>query len=238
MDSTNDNSLEDARRFIGAQKAAAILLAMGKAPATRLLKHLEPNELREVTRAAARLGTVSVPTLESLVEDFTSAFSAGASLLGDVGHAREMVADSMSPDEVAEMLSDVSASSDDSVWDALGGSQESVLQAYLANEHPLIATFILSKLPPPLAAQIVARMARETRIEVLCAMIVRPNVSEEVQRVVEEAIREDLSASHRARRRPRQPHPHCRHHQQPRTARRARRRRVRWSPRAPRRREW
>jgi flagellar motor switch protein FliG len=194
MDSINDDSLEDARRFIGAQKAAAILLAMGKAPATRLLKHLEPNELREVTRAAARLGTVSVPTLESLVEDFTSAFSAGASLLGDVGHAREMVADSMSPDEVAEMLSDVSASSDDSVWDALSGSQESVLQAYLANEHPLIATYILSKLPPPLAAQIVARMARETRIEVLCAMIVRPSVPEDVQRVVEEAIRKDLSA--------------------------------------------
>jgi flagellar motor switch protein FliG len=194
MDSTNDDTLEDVRHFIGAQKAAAILLAMGKAPATRLLKHLEPNELREVTRAAARLGTVSVPTLESLVEDFTSAFSVGASLLGDVGHAREMVADSISPDEVAEMLSDVSASSDDSVWDALAGSQESVLQAYLANEHPLIATFILSKLPPPLAAQIVARMARETRIEVLCAMIMRPSVSEEVQRVVEEAIRKDLTA--------------------------------------------
>ena len=192
MDQPAPRESDDTRRFIGAQKAAALLLAMGKPPATRLLKHLEPNELREVTRAAARLGTVSVPTLESLVDEFTSAFSVGASLLGDVGHAREMVANSMSPDEVAEMLSDVSASSDDSVWDALGGSQEAVLQTYLANEHPLIATFILSKLPPPLAAQIVARMERETRIEVLCAMIARPSVSDDVQRIVEEAIRKDL----------------------------------------------
>ena len=149
--------------------------------------------MREGTRAAARLGTVSVPTLESLVDEFTSAFSVGASLLGDVGHAREMVADSMSPDEVAEMLADVSASSDDSVWDALSGSAESVLQTYLANEHPLIATYILSKLPPPQAAQIVARMERETRNEVLCAMVGRPTVSEDVQRIVEMAIRKDLS---------------------------------------------
>lgn len=192
MESTNAPEPDDTRHFMGAQRAAALLLAMGKAPATRLLKHLEPNELREVTRAAARLGTVSVPTLEALVDEFTSAFSIGASLLGDVGHAREMVADSMSPDEVAEMLADVSASSDDSVWDALGGSQEAVLQTYLANEHPLIATFILSKLPPPLAAQIVARMEREMRIQVLCAMIARPSVSEDVQRIVEEAIRKDL----------------------------------------------
>ena len=63
---------EDARRFAGAQKAAAILLAMGKPPATRLLKHLEPQELREVTRAAAQLGAVPSAALESLVEEFTA----------------------------------------------------------------------------------------------------------------------------------------------------------------------
>ena len=184
---------EDARRFAGAQKAAAILLAMGKPPATRLLKHLEPNELREVTRAAARLGTVSAPTLESLVEEFTSAFSAGASLLGDVGRARDMLSDAVSADEVADILSDVTTNSDDSVWVTLGNSPESVLQGYLATEHPLIATYILSKLAPPLAAQVVARMPREARNGVLCAMIVRPVVSPDVQRVIEEALRKDLA---------------------------------------------
>ena len=59
MDATTNGGLSrDPRQLAGPQRAAAILLAMGKPPATRLLKHLEPNELREVTRAAARLGAI------------------------------------------------------------------------------------------------------------------------------------------------------------------------------------
>ncbi len=183
-----------ARKYAGAQKAAAILLAMGKPPATRLLKLFEPRELREVTRAAAQLGAVPMATLESLVEEFTSEFSAGANLLGDVGQAREMLTDAVPPEQVADIMSDVIGGGDESVWAVLGGITEPVLSGHLANEHPLTASFILSKLNPALAAQIVAQMSREMRSEVLCAMISRPSVSEEAHRVIEEAVRKDLAS--------------------------------------------
>ena len=161
MDATTNGGLSrDPRQLAGPQRAAAILLAMGKPPATRLLKHLEPHELREVTRAAARLGAVPPGELETLVEEFTAAFSAGASLMGDVGKARDMLTDVAPPEEVADILSEVSMPGDLGVWNALGGVPEAVLQGYLANEHPLVATYILSKLTPPLAAQVVARMPR------------------------------------------------------------------------------
>jgi len=190
---TTADSPDDARKFGGAQKAAAILLAMGKPPATRLLKHFEPQELREVTRAAAQLGAVSMAALESLVEEFTSEFSAGANLLGDVGQAREMLTDAVPPEQVADIMSDVFGGNDGNVWKALSGVPESVLSAHLASEHPLTATFILSKLEPPLAAQIVTHLPREMRNEVLCAMISRPSISEEAQRVIEDAVRKDLA---------------------------------------------
>ena len=120
---------DDARKFAGAQKAAAILLAMGKPPATRVLKHFEPRELREVTRAAAKLGTVSMAELEALVEEFTSQFSAGASLLGDVGQAREMLTDAVPPEQVADIMSDLGGGGDDNVWGALGAIAEPALAA-------------------------------------------------------------------------------------------------------------
>jgi flagellar motor switch protein FliG len=194
MDATTTaGSSQDLRQLAGPQRAAAILLAMGKPPATRLLKHLEPHELREVTRAAARLGAVPPGELEALVEEFTAAFSAGASLMGDVGKARDMLTDVAPPEEVADILSDVSAPGDLGVWNALGGVPDLVLQGYLANEHPLVATYILSKLAPPLAAQVVARMPREARNEVLVAMIVRPVLSEDIQLIVEDGVRKDLA---------------------------------------------
>ncbi|MGD1035645.1 MAG: FliG C-terminal domain-containing protein [Roseiarcus sp.] len=190
---SSDDSPDDERKFAGAQKAAAILLAMGKPPATRLLKHLEPGELREVTRAAAQLGPVSMAALESLVEEFTSEFSAGANLLGDAGQAREMLTDAVPPEQIADIMSDVLAAAERNVWSALGKIPEAVLSTYLANEHPLTATFILSKLNPALAAQIVSNLPRETRNEVLCAMISRPVISEEARRIVEDALRKELT---------------------------------------------
>jgi flagellar motor switch protein FliG len=180
------------RVYDGAQRAAALLLAMGKPPATRLLKLLDPRELREVTRAAAQLGPVPTSTLESMVEQFTSEFSVGANLLGDIGQAREMLSDAVPPDQLADIMSDVVAAGERNIWTALGAVPEAVLAAYVANERPLTATYVLSRLNPALAAQIVSNLPRETRNEVLCAMITRPSITEEAQRVIEEAVRKEL----------------------------------------------
>ena len=195
MDAYPDaDSPAEKRIYDGAQKAAAILLAMGKPPATRLLKHLDPRELREVTRAAAQLGPVPLSALESMVEQFTSEFTVGANLLGDVGQAREMLSDAVPPDQLADIMSDVVAAGERNIWTALGAVPEAVLAAYVANERPLTASYVLSRLNPALAAQLVSSLPREARNEVLCAMIMRPSITEEAQRVIEDAVRKELAS--------------------------------------------
>ena len=193
MDDYSDSDSPAEKRISdGAQRAAAILLAMGKPPATRLLKHLDARELREVTRAAAQLGPVPMSKLESMVEQFTSEFSVGANLLGDIGQAREMLSDAVSPDQLADIMSDVVAAGERNIWTALDSVPEAVLVVYVANERPLTATYVLSRLNPALAAQIVSNLPRETRNDVLCAMITRPSITEEAQRVIEDAVRKEL----------------------------------------------
>jgi flagellar motor switch protein FliG len=194
MSMSAEHSYDDEREYAGPQKAAAILLAMGKPPASRLLKLLGPDELRDVTRAAAELGAVSVSALEQLVEEFTSEFSAGAKLLGDAGHAREMLTDAIPPEQVADIMSQVLGGGGTNVWTALGGMSEAVLSAYLTAEHPLTTSYILTKLEPSLTAQIIATLPRESRNDVLCAMIARPTVTEDAQRIVEAAVKADIAS--------------------------------------------
>ena len=55
-----------ARRLKGSDKVAALLLAMGKPVAGRLLKHFDPLELRQITKSASGLGAVPTPVLEAL----------------------------------------------------------------------------------------------------------------------------------------------------------------------------
>ena len=86
-----------ARIFNGAEKAAALLLAMGKPLAGRLLKRFDQIELRQITRAAAQLGAVSTEALEHFVQEFTESFTVGADLLGNAAEAEQLLTGALPP---------------------------------------------------------------------------------------------------------------------------------------------
>jgi flagellar motor switch protein FliG len=180
------------RIFSGAEKAAALLLAMGKPLAARLLKRFDPIELRQITRAAAHLGAVSNEAIDSLIEEFTDNFSMGADLLGNAGEAEQLLNGALPPEQVADILSDVLGSSNSSLWEKLAEAPEAALSAYIEAEHPQTAAFILSRLNASCAAKIIALLRRELRNELLTRMIAPEPVSDEALRIVETALQEDL----------------------------------------------
>src|SRR5690606_583680 len=63
------------------QKAAAILVAMGKPSAGRLLKFFKPEELKALMEAARSLKTIPQSELEKIVAEFEDEFAEGAGLL-------------------------------------------------------------------------------------------------------------------------------------------------------------
>jgi flagellar motor switch protein FliG len=73
-----------AKTLKGPDKGAALFLCMGKPLAARLLKQFDHEELRQITRSIAELGTVPVPMVEVVVEEFASQFANG----GLVGFSR------------------------------------------------------------------------------------------------------------------------------------------------------
>jgi flagellar motor switch protein FliG len=92
------------RELTGPEKAAALLLMMGKPPAARLLKQFEQSDLQVVARAAAGLGAISATTLDRLVDEFVADFSAGADLLGDAGQVKNLLATALPPEQIADIL--------------------------------------------------------------------------------------------------------------------------------------
>ena len=194
-----DASRNEGRALGGPQKAATILLAMGKPLATRMLRHFDPGELREVARSAARLGSVPMSALDSLVEEFSNDFSNGANLLGDVGHVKDMLSDVAPPEQVLAIMAEAFGAAEVDVWEALASVPENVLSAYLKNEHPLTTTYILSRLDSPLAGKLIASLPADLRNDLFCRMISPVSVSTTAEHIIEGALRDDLlSASARA----------------------------------------
>jgi flagellar motor switch protein FliG len=176
----------------GVERAAALLLSMGKPLAGRILKHFDEIELREVARAAAQLGSVSRNNLEDLVDDFAESFKSGIDLQGGVGEVEQMLADALPPDQAAHILSDLFGGEDSHAWDKISALPEGKLAAYLEREHSQTATMVLSKLDSSSSAAILSKMSRNRRNEVVMRMIGTQPVSDHALKIAETAIMKDL----------------------------------------------
>jgi flagellar motor switch protein FliG len=177
------------RELTGPEKAAALLLTMGKPPAARLIKQFDPSDLQAVARAAASLGAISATTLDRLVDEFVADFSAGADLLGDPGQVKSLLADALPPEEIADLLGAPSGEANEpDVWRALAQAPESAVVALLMAERAATATYILSKLNPAAAAKVVAALPRDRRNAALCGLAAPLEVTPLVARLIEEAV--------------------------------------------------
>ena len=176
----------------GAQRAAALLLAMERTTAQALLRHFSPDELREVTIAAARLGEVPLNLLDQTVEQFQQDFAETSNLLGDEEHARELVGTAVTPDMMSSYLSSAGDRAKVDVWKELTTLPEKFLTTFLAEEHPLIVTYILSRLDSQFTAKLVAALPRDMRNAALVKLIAPPELSPPAVQVLENALRDVL----------------------------------------------
>ncbi len=175
-----------------AQKVAALLLAMGKSTAGRILKHFDEAEIKQIAQSTTTLGTISKATLESIVEEFTRKFSGGGELQGSLKEAEELLSTVVPPEKVAEILPSITGESDLPVWPRLQTVPDATLFQYLAKEHPQIIAFILSKAPAGAGAMILRQFAPEVRNEIMRRMLSIKQIMDPALRLLESTLRDDL----------------------------------------------
>jgi flagellar motor switch protein FliG len=176
----------------GPDKVATLLLSLEKPVAARLLAKFDPVELRQVTRAAAELGSIPVSTLEAVIEEFASYFSNGADLVGSAGQVQQLLAGVVPPDQITEIMAEVLGSSNHSLWERISEVSDSVLAGYLTKEHPQAAALILSKISPSSAAKVMGHLPRALRNSLMRRMLSLKPVTEPPVRILEAALQEDL----------------------------------------------
>ena len=178
----------------GADRVAALLLAMGKPAASRLLKHFDSAELKEIARAASGLGTIPAPELEAIIEEFAEQFAAGMSLLGTAQEVEKLLTGILPTEQISEVMADVlnQKAITSTVWERSSEAQEQALVDFLVNEHPQTAALILSKLRPASAAKAIAQMPEGLRHNLIRRMAALKPVSASAMRLLESSMHDAL----------------------------------------------
>ena len=185
------------RPLSGAEKVAALLLAVGKPRATHLLRRFEPEELKLITRSAAELPPISPADLEALINEFASLFSEGAPVTGSTTELRDILSEVLTEEQLADVMGekvDEPAAASE-IWRRIGKINRKTLASYLAKEHPQTAALVLSRLESSVAAEIVGAFPAPQRNTLLVRMLGIQQVPEPVLRALEAALEEDLLAA-------------------------------------------
>lgn len=180
------------KRMSGSDKVAALLLAMGKPLADRVLRHFDETEIKLIARSASSLGTVAKPVLDKLIEEFAEGLATGTDLQGTLGDAEQLLAGIIPPERVAEIMSDVRGQPAQSVWGRLSEIPHQSIAQFIAKEHPQVGAFILSKASAACAAGVLSYLTGEQRNELMRRMLSIKPITEAPQRALEFVMHEDL----------------------------------------------
>jgi flagellar motor switch protein FliG len=178
------------------QKAAAILVAMGKPAAGRLLKFFKQDELKALIEAARMLKTIPQGELEKIIAEFEDEFAEGAGLMDSAATMDKILSESLSPEEVYAIMNHGVASGEvevpPPVWPAIEALEPARVGTFLAGEHPQTAALVLTNLAPAAAANVLLTLPKALRGEVAKRMVTIGNVKPAALRIVENQLRTRL----------------------------------------------
>lgn len=173
-------------------KVATVLMAMGQDAAGKVMKHLDREDLKNVTHAMADLRPVPLTQVETLVDEFIDQFGVGTGLVGDAGNVQKMLQGILPQDQIDEIIAEMEGRVNQSIWDRISTVSEASLVPYLLNEHPQTMALVLSKLHPAAAAKIMAEVPEDLRDNVARRMLNTKAVVDDALKIVEKALHEDF----------------------------------------------
>lgn len=185
-----DDSLET--ELTGPKKVAALLLSMDRKVASRILKHFDEDDIKLIAQTATDLGAVSKETLDALIEEFGQHLRTGGDLIATAHEVEALLAGVVSPEQIAEIMTQVRSKSLQSIWIKLGEVPELSTAQYLAKEHPQVSALVLSRTPPNYAAAALKMLPGPVRNEIMRRMLALKIVLEKPIQILEGAVKEEL----------------------------------------------
>ena len=179
-----------------AEKAAAVLLAMGKGVAGKLLKYFTQAELQTIIASAQRLRAIPPDELLLLVNEFEDLFTEGTVLMDNAAAIEAILEEGLTPEEVDGLLGRRTAfqAYESSIWDRLQDADPAFVAKFLSREHPQTMAYILSMLPSSFGAKVLLQLPESRRADIMNRTVNMKDVSAKAAQIIEKRVVELIEA--------------------------------------------
>ena len=178
------------KQFSGKEKAAILLISLGPEKSAEIFKHLNEEEIEELTLQIANMRMVSSDEKKQVIEDFYQLALAQEYISeGGINYAKEILERALGTEKAIDIINRLTSSLHVRPFEFIRKADPNQLLNYIQNEHPQTIALILSYLQPNQAAQILASLPAEKQGEVTRRIATMdrtsPDVIKEVEKVLE-----------------------------------------------------
>ena len=192
----NRNSKSEAKtKMTSAQRAAAVIIALGAEKASKLYKHMEPEEVEQLTLEVARLGFLdSEQTEEALSDYYRMCMTNKAVTEGGLEYARTVLEKAYGAQAAEDLLSKVTKSLKNRQFSFMNKADVKSLYSALQSERPQTIALVLSHMDADKAAGVIAQLDEERQVAVVEGIANIDSVSASAVKIVEAEMSKKFSS--------------------------------------------
>ncbi|KJF16564.1 flagellar motor switch protein FliG [Acidithrix ferrooxidans] len=183
-----------ASELTGTQRAAIVLVQLGRDVAGRILRSMSETEAISLTLEIARLPKIENDLNRQIADDFINSLAGIRNLTqGGVDTARDFLASRIGAQAAEEILDEFSGSQANNPVSFLAHVDAGQTASYLQDEHPQIVAVILSFLSPDTAAAILSALPDVSRADIARRIANMERVDPEVLELAASVLQRKLA---------------------------------------------
>ena len=184
---------DDSSDFSGADKAAVLLMSLGEAAATEIMRHLGPREVQNIGTAMAAMQNVSQEAVKGVIDEFIERANNETPIgIGTDDYIRNVLTDALGSDKAQNMIDRILLGSNTGGLESLKWMDARSIAELVRFEHPQVTSIILSYLDSDQAAEVLQNLPEELRPELLMRIASLDGVQPEAMKELNDLLETQL----------------------------------------------
>jgi len=179
----------------GPQKAAILLLALGKQYTATIFKRLEREEITVISKAMVSMDMISKEMAQAVLKEFNETMILQKDLLvAGPQQVKKIITENLDADTAKYVLDSLDLNLGRTPFKELTNVSPKILAQILRNEHPQTLALIAGHLPPDNGAELLQNIAPGVRAEVMMRLAKLEAVPEDMLMEVDKVLQSQLIA--------------------------------------------
>lgn len=182
-------------RMSSVQKAAAVIITLGSDKASKIYRYLREEEIEKLSIEIAKSDHISPAETHEIIEDFYRLCITKKVLAdGGVEYARDVLEKAFGAKQAASLMERITRSLQTRAFDFVRKADYKSLLTIVQNEHPQTIALILSYARADQAAEVLAELSKDLRIDVVERISNLDRANPDTIKIVEEVLAKKFEA--------------------------------------------